>query len=1714
MRPSNWRAATAACAILMLVGLTPAGHAAPTYTYTPIDPSRMVAVATDSIETTGEGANGALELVLDGNTDTYWHTKWQGGSDPLPHWFVIDLGQKEEALGRVTLTPRQSSNGSGRVGEYAVEVSTDPNCQVAENAAAAQFTQVASGSVPAAPENGKLAPVVIDFDEPAPAQCVRVTYKSSWGGNDAPEQVATLAEFGASSASEAEDPGADPSNPDDPNTGDPGEGPSIVVPEGAVEITDGELTVRTHPGFPQIVDYRYDGKQLAGQFGDPLSEITISDRSYTVTVGEPAVSADRSSVTYPMTVPGLEGVTLNAILSVKDGALTYELADITDPEAQVGTIGIPGLSLVSVVGTDPAAQILGAEISVNRAVSGDRLVNVANSVLRPSRAYAVTASNSELAAGFETNAIGTDGTALAATNSRFIYASSKVRGVNVGTVSPGTWVHRAEEVASYDTGSGIGVDPNPMVKVKVVADANGDAKVDWQDGATAAREILSVANGREDVKNYVIMRIPFNIVSQATHPFLRTLDDTKRISLATDNLGQEVLLKGYQAEGHDSAQGDYGGNYNERAGGLEDMKTLVSEGGKWNATFGIHVNATESYSEANCFADAENMDVNGVAAPCEVDLPPGKAWGWMNQAYYMNERKDLASGNVLKRLDQLRADFPADSNMNWLYWDVYYKHGWQAQRFGQEMRDRGWRLGSEWAYSMPQFSSWSHWANDEAYGGTNMKGINSQLIRYIENSYRDTFNPDPMLGNTNVIEFEGWTGHTDYNAFITNVWQRNLPAKFLQQSDIRTWEKGRITFKNGTEVVSAQSSISGAEVPVQRTITYDGSTVFKPGGSYLLPWKDGGSDRLYYWNPTNAPQSWELTDSFKGQASLTLFKLTDTGREKVADLGVSGGSVNIPATEANTAYVLYPTSAVPAPKTPNWGQGSGIEDPGFFSETLDAYTTSGAVTIEQSKVNNSFAQLGAGESSLAQTITVEPGTYSAWAWVEIEPGKTRTVKVSVSGEGVSAPPAQKGGNGEAVTTIHSSSALNATASDEKLGTYFQRVPVHFTTTGTSVTLKVAADEGDARVGIDDLRIVDRPTPEKEGTVGGTVVFEDFENVDTGYYPFVTGKANAGGDARTQLAKLHAPFSQSGWYGIVNDSRQGLKGQKYLDNVLDGQWSLLAHQENGGRILRTTEATLPLEYGHSYAISFDYQAGFDGSYKLELGHDAASGAGWEEAVDQTWDVPKARGTGWSDGVETGEGTATFVKNFAVMTSAPAFIGVRMTASHSQDDLVIDNFRVVDLGIRPVVSISGTALPVGDSDTAAMDVTTTVRLAEGVVTGVKHSLQVPEGWAAELVTAPGDRVSGSEEGSLDSVATWRLTMPAGADPADVVFTASWTDAEGKAAEDSDTLRVAPSAFPKRELFTGHDELEVVGVSSEQTSLEPAPSGFADAAIDDDPSTYWHSKWSDGEDPYPHEIVIKVIPCAQNGCTINGLEFTQRQNADNGRVGGYEIFVSEDGKTWGDSVASGEFIGDLAPQFVAFKAVEGKYVRLVETSPLLAGKNFGGAAEIRISGKTLASAEPVRVDEVVAPKATDPATCTVKPFVTIPATEGVIYRINGKAVSTGGFTYEYGGTVTVTAEAAEGFAIADGLEVEWTFSAPKPEDCASPGGDAPGGGDEPGPGDQAGGSAQPPLTPPKTAPGGRDSDLARTGAAASAIILSAAALAGAGGVLAVRRRKAVRR
>ena len=76
----------------------------------------------DSQETVGE--NGAATNAVDGSTTTFWHTKWYGGSDPLPHEIQLDLGSTRTVTG-LTYLPRQDGGANGRIGKYEVYLSTD-----------------------------------------------------------------------------------------------------------------------------------------------------------------------------------------------------------------------------------------------------------------------------------------------------------------------------------------------------------------------------------------------------------------------------------------------------------------------------------------------------------------------------------------------------------------------------------------------------------------------------------------------------------------------------------------------------------------------------------------------------------------------------------------------------------------------------------------------------------------------------------------------------------------------------------------------------------------------------------------------------------------------------------------------------------------------------------------------------------------------------------------------------------------------------------------------------------------------------------------------------------------------------------------------------------------------------------------------------------------------------------------------------------------------------------------------------------------------------------------------------------------------------------------------------------------------------------------------------------------------------------------------------
>ena len=103
----------------------------------------------------------------------------------------------------------------------------------------------------------------------------------------------------------------------------------------------------------------------------------------------------------------------------------------------------------------------------------------------------------------------------------------------------------------------------------------------------------------------------------------------------------------------------------------------------------------------------------------------------------------------------------------------------------------------------------------------------------------------------------------------------------------------------------------------------------------------------------------------------------------------------------------------------------------------------------------------------------------------------------------------------------------------------------------------------------------------------------------------------------------------------------------------------------------------------------------------------------------------------------------------------------------------------------------------------------------------------------------------------------------------------------------------------------------------------SSLAIHALDNDPSTFWHTNWSSSQEKHPHDIQVDL------GETATLIGFTQlpRQGQSNGRIKHYKFYAGTDPAHWGDPVAQGTFANTNELQTVRFDApVEARVIKLV--------------------------------------------------------------------------------------------------------------------------------------------------------------------------------------------
>lgn len=131
-------------------------------------------------------------------------------------------------------------------------------------------------------------------------------------------------------------------------------------------------------------------------------------------------------------------------------------------------------------------------------------------------------------------------------------------------------------------------------------------------------------------------------------------------------------------------------------------------------------------------------------------------------------------------------------------------------------------------------------------------------------------------------------------------------------------------------------------------------------------------------------------------------------------------------------------------------------------------------------------------------------------------------------------------------------------------------------------------------------------------------------------------------------------------------------------------------------------------------------------------------------------------------------------------------------------------------------------------------------------------------------------------------------------------------------------------------------IVSCSSQSGGRESAWS-----LIDGRRDTYWHSQWRGKADPYPHEVAIDMGVSA----ILRGVTVTPRQDRTSSRVGEVQIFLSEDGRQWGEqpaaTIAMGD--GDLTREAAFAEPVQARYMKVVSTKPVVEGEPYAALAEV---------------------------------------------------------------------------------------------------------------------------------------------------------------------------
>lgn len=253
-----------------------------------------------------------------------------------------------------------------------------------------------------------------------------------------------------------------------------------------------------------------------------------------------------------------------------------------------------------------------------------------------------------------------------------------------------------------------------------------------------------------------------------------------------DGFGQMVLHKGYQAEGHDDDIPSYS-NVGVRQGGVEDFKTLIGEGDKYNMSIGVHLNATEYHLDAN---ELYYKNLSGATAAGYQSDRLAKGWDWIDTAYYVDQTKDVVTGQLQKRFKDLYdLTKVGDKGLDFYYIDVYTGNDYNAYKLVDYINDLGVKVGTEFSGPIEPGVTFTHWGTDLGYPN---KGNKSVLYRMVKNDL-DIFVGNALFKGQKIPVVTTWgDSKTDVQQGVTVFYNEVLPTKFMQHFGVLKSETDQI----------------------------------------------------------------------------------------------------------------------------------------------------------------------------------------------------------------------------------------------------------------------------------------------------------------------------------------------------------------------------------------------------------------------------------------------------------------------------------------------------------------------------------------------------------------------------------------------------------------------------------------------------------------------------------------------------------------------------------------------------------------------------------------------------------------------------------------------------------------------------------------------------------------------------------------------------------